>query len=344
MGSRVRVPSRPQLKSVNPCNLIDYKGFLVEGGQNRGQFIFIVFSFLWFKLYEMGRIGLTLTPTLDWNFIKNHVIENENNANLYIAELNVKAETALDNLFIDVSGLSKEELYYHLSTIIPLFCFFKYRAELEKYLASIFEKSITLNLLLNQKIDIALLYSTINNLEDDESVVLIFRHEAFKITYQYIDSLIKYYLLELIFPIEKNTNLIAKEFKLMYDLALINEIAQKKIRGKTKGRLLVLDKLLELNHKSDINLEQTLQRTLDFAKGKRKTIDKMHVPIIINCVVFTKGTSEYNASKLLMPLVNLICKSSDFSTTEDEWINKPVSPDKNYVSYCYKYIVNQFYR
>ena len=78
---------------------------------------------------------------------------------------------------------------------------------------------------------------------------MIFRHEAFKITYQYIDSLIKYYLLELIFTIEKNTNLIAKEFKLMYDLALINEIAQKKKRGKTKGRLLVLDKLLELNHK-----------------------------------------------------------------------------------------------
>ena len=23
------VPSRPQLKSVNPCNLIDYRGFLI---------------------------------------------------------------------------------------------------------------------------------------------------------------------------------------------------------------------------------------------------------------------------------------------------------------------------
>ena len=26
------VPSRPQLKSENPCNLIDYKGFLIPKG------------------------------------------------------------------------------------------------------------------------------------------------------------------------------------------------------------------------------------------------------------------------------------------------------------------------
>jgi len=105
----------------------------------------------------MGKIGLTLMPALDWNIIKNLAIENESNANLFITELNEKAENALDNRLIDVSDLTKEELYYHLSSIIPLFCFFKYRTDLEKYLKSIFERSVNLNLLLNQKIDIKLL-------------------------------------------------------------------------------------------------------------------------------------------------------------------------------------------
>ena len=33
MGSRVRVPSRPQHKKLNPCNLIDYRGFLILRGR-----------------------------------------------------------------------------------------------------------------------------------------------------------------------------------------------------------------------------------------------------------------------------------------------------------------------
>jgi hypothetical protein len=128
----------------------------------------------------MGKIGLTLMPALDWNIIKNLAIENESNANLFITELNEKAENALDNRLIDVSDLTKEELYYHLSSIIPLFCFFKYRTDLEKYLKSIFERSVNLNLLLNQKIDIKLLYSTINNLEDDKRIVIVLRNEALR--------------------------------------------------------------------------------------------------------------------------------------------------------------------
>ena len=32
MGSRVRVPSRPLLNFKNPCNSIDYRGFLVIAG------------------------------------------------------------------------------------------------------------------------------------------------------------------------------------------------------------------------------------------------------------------------------------------------------------------------
>ena len=32
MGSRVRVPSRPLLNFKNPCNSIDYRGFLVLVG------------------------------------------------------------------------------------------------------------------------------------------------------------------------------------------------------------------------------------------------------------------------------------------------------------------------
>jgi len=123
----------------------------------------------------MGKIGLTLMPALDWSIIKNLAIENESNANLFITELNEKAENALDNRLIDVSDLTKEELYYHLSSIIPLFCFFKYRTDLEKYLKSIFERSVNLNLLLNQKIDIKLLYSTSFNFGGDLSSKLIYK-------------------------------------------------------------------------------------------------------------------------------------------------------------------------
>ena len=294
----------------------------------------------------MGKIGLTLMPALDWNIIKNLAIENESNANLFITELNEKAENALDNRLIDVSDLTKEELYYHLSSIIPLFCFFKYRTDLEKYLKSIFERSVNLNLLLNQKIDIKLLYSTINNLEDDKRIVIVLRNEALRLTYQYIDSLIKFFLIELIFPAKNNTNLIAKEFKLINDLysGISNKIIQKKIRGKTKGRLLVINSLFEVQEKTEIKLDWILKQSLDFAKGKRNALDKMYLPNIINCVVFVNETSEYSASKLLIPLVSLICKSTDFSVSEDEWLSKTVSADKSYHSYCYKYLINQFYR
>jgi hypothetical protein len=71
----------------------------------------------------MGEIGLTLMPALDWNIVINLAVENESNANLFITELNEKAENAFDNRIIDASYLTKEKLYYHLSSIISLFCF-----------------------------------------------------------------------------------------------------------------------------------------------------------------------------------------------------------------------------
>ena len=38
MGSRVRVPSRPQPKILNPCNPIDCRGFLVTAGYIAGHY------------------------------------------------------------------------------------------------------------------------------------------------------------------------------------------------------------------------------------------------------------------------------------------------------------------
>ena len=92
-----------------------------------------------------------------------------------------------------------------------------------------------------------------------------------------------------------------------------------------------------------MNFQDLLLMMHKSTKSDRKAYDTTIFPIILQSIVFSDKVKPYTVSPLLIPIINLICKSKDFIKNEEEWLNSN-SPDKNYVSYCYKSISNHFYR
>ena len=78
MGSRVRVPSRPQLKSLNPCNLIDCRGFLISRGRIRRRILKLESFFddlliQYNSLYKLPSLYLLIYTNYNYN-THNHLL------------------------------------------------------------------------------------------------------------------------------------------------------------------------------------------------------------------------------------------------------------------------------
>ena len=280
----------------------------------------------------------------EWCNTQNFAFDSE----AYIKSRKNITEMLILTIGSDTSYLSIEQKFKHISDIVFGFIYYDDLKILEEFLYSISSDKRLVKSVIGRFIPIRDLIKELDRLDSLKTVVFVFKDVIIKLVELYIYFSLYPYLMELS---SKSNDLtferLQKEIQLTAGVKKrINEnkINLDKIRGLTKGRVSLIN-MLNVDTRGSILPEEfdALLLVLKSSKFDRKAYDTFIIPIILESIIFSKEISEYSASKYLIPLVNLICKTKDFIENEEDWLNSN-SPDKNYVSYCYKSISNHFYR
>tara|TARA_B110000908_G_C10183012_1_gene416645 strand:+ start:73 stop:954 length:882 start_codon:yes stop_codon:yes gene_type:complete len=281
--------------------------------------------------------------------LKTHLEKNEQKFDIgsYLKLKNEETDKLISSLNSDFSSLDLFQKFNYIKDILWNFIFYENQAVLKDNLNNLFTNKWELQSVLTRLISIKDLMNEVDKLEAKDSVVYVSRYNLIKLTELYIYFSLYPYILNLVCAgNEKNKEKLLKEMLLsrgLHKRLEDNSVDLDKIRGDSKGRVSLLNLLEFESNDSCLNSQDLLLMMLKSIKSNRKAYDTLVFPVILQSIVFSDKESSYSVSPHLISIINLICKTTGFFENEEDWLNAN-SPDKSYVSYCYKSISNHFFR
>ena len=281
--------------------------------------------------------------------LKSHLEKDEQKFDIgsYLKIKNEETDKLFSSLNTDISSLELFQKFNYIKDIFWGIIFYENQEVSKNHLKTLFSDKSELKLILRRLISVKDLMNEIDKLENNDSVVFIRRYHLIKLTELYIYFSFYPYILNFVSSKnETNKEKLLKEMllsRVLHKKLEDNSVDLSKIRGDSKGRVILLDHLEVESKEACLNSQDLLLMMHKSTKSDRKAYDTTIFPIILRSIVFSDKVKPYTVSPHLIPIINLICKSKDFIKNEEEWLNSN-SPDKNYVSYCYKSISNHFYR